>query len=399
MNSRRQYTARLSTAIFCLISLGVSLTSCTSGSSDDAWLSHQNAGRTALSKNDFAKAESELKETIGLLDGLKGHSLEKAVTLGLLGTVYNQTGRLKKAEEAQKQSLEIYESSPQATKAQLSSAYNNLSNVYYSLGRYEYASELNQKALKLIEESNGSDSLAMASTLNNEGLVQMQLGKSEAAKELFEKALSICEKHESNADFKAEMIKSLINLAHYWSESDADKSIPLCEKAIKIAEGLYGENHVELADALRIQGVAYTRGKQFDNATTSFKRAKSIYDDKFGEHSVSAAYCLNGLSMLYLKQQQYDKALPLAEQAVKIFDKSEVGDVEATVNALCIMAEANLKQDNKSEAKKLLARCKAKLDEAPNVSSEYKKEFLKGYAKRLREMSDVKEAEQIESSI
>ncbi len=398
MNPRRQSTVKLTTLV-SLTAIGISLTSCTSGSSDDAWLSHQNAGRAALSKNDFPKAESEFKETIDLLNGAKDHSLEKAVTLGMLGTVYNQTGRLKEAEQTQKQSLEMYETSSQATKAQLASAYNNLSNVYYSLGRYEYASELNQKALKLTEEADGSDSLAMATTLNNEGLVQMQLGKSETAKELFEKALSICEKHAGDPGFKNEMIKSLINLAQYWSARDADKSIPLCEKAIKIAEGLYAENHIELADALRIQGVAYTKGKQFDNATTSFKRAKSIYDDKLGEHSVSAAYCLMGLSTLYLKQQQYDKAQPLAEQAVKIFDTSEVGDVESTVNAMCILAEANMKQGNTSEAKKLLARCKVTLDEAPSVSTEYKKNFLKGYAKRLREMSDAKEAEHIESLI
>jgi hypothetical protein len=84
MNRRRQTTEKLTGAL-TLLAITASLAACSSGAADEAWLSHQRSGRVALSKGDFSNAESEFKNSIEVLDGLKDHALEKAVTLGLLG--------------------------------------------------------------------------------------------------------------------------------------------------------------------------------------------------------------------------------------------------------------------------------------------------------------------------
>jgi CHAT domain-containing protein/Tfp pilus assembly protein PilF len=121
------------------------------------------------------------------------------------------------------------------------------------------------------------------------------------------------------------------------------EALPYWEKAVRLAERVYGRNHPQTAAYLNEVAMLYKDMGQYGKAEPLFQRCLQILEDKLGKDHPLVAQSLNNLAVLYDNQGRYGKAEPLYQRSLRIFEDKLGKDhplVAQSLNSL-----ANLYQD------------------------------------------------------
>lgn len=125
-------------------------------------------GRACLSMDAYEDAEELLREARELRVAQFGaESLEHAMSLGSLGKLEYQRGRLDAAIAALQESYRLHTTCPPGVHTDVAMAANDLAAAERSLGHRDRARELHEQALRLRRGPGDDETVAVAESLNN----------------------------------------------------------------------------------------------------------------------------------------------------------------------------------------------------------------------------------------
>jgi tetratricopeptide (TPR) repeat protein len=136
-----------------------------------------------------------------------------------------------------------------------------------------------------------------------------------------------------------------------------DKALHVCRRYIELCEEVYGNDHVESANAYNALGVVYAFLGEYPTAMDLFQMALPIKISVLGENHPSIAASYNNISNIFKKQGDYDNALMYGSKSLDI-RKRAFGD-EHLDTATSFNNIGNIYSDMKNYSKALQYHLKA----------------------------------------
>ena len=271
--------------------------------------------------NAFINECYEPLDNIGLLDesiSLSGRALEvvekgskeEAAVIGNLGIIYRTRGKLDKAEEMHKKSLEIEKKLGRLDG--IANQYGNLGLICETRGELDKAEEMHKKALEIHEKL--GQIVGVASTYGNLGNVYCMRGELDKAEDMHNKSLEINKK----LGCLEEMAIDYGNLGLIYKErGEPDKAEEMHKKALEIDKKI---GHLEgvARHYGNLGNVYYERGK-LDKAENIQKKALEI--NKTIGRLEGQAIQYGNLGSVYKERGDIGKAKEYWEKALELYKK------------------------------------------------------------------------------
>lgn len=237
-------------------------------------------GRACLAMDAYADAEELLREARELRIAQFGaESLEHAMSLGSLGKLEYQRGRLDAAIAALQESYRLHTTCPPGVHTDVAMAANDLAAAERSLGHRDRARELHEQALRLRRGPGGDETVAVAESLNNLANCARTPGE---AIEYMRQALAIRARLLGTDDPLT--LQSQVNLARAsMGQGDLAAADPLLRQAIDAYRSLGALGTDGLAQALLSLAQIELRNQHPAAALECGTEALQLERDRFGD--------------------------------------------------------------------------------------------------------------------
>src|SRR3984885_7224775 len=259
-----------------------------------------------------------------------------AMSLNLLGAIYDDEGRYADAEPLFRRGLAIREKALGPDSAEVAKSLNSLAFVYYHEGRYADAEPLFKRALAIREKTLGPENAEVAVTLNMLASVYQRRGEFAKAETLFKRSLLIREKILAPDD--PELARSLVSVATLYQEQGKyAEAEPLLRRSLAIREKALGPEHPDVAASLNALALVCEQQGKYAEAVPLYTRSLLIREKALGPEHPDVARSLSSLATLYEKLGEYSDAEPLFQRALAIREKAlgpEHPDVPSSLNNL-----------------------------------------------------------------
>ncbi len=190
-----------------------------------------------------------------------------------------------------------------------------LADVYYDMGHWAALEKAEQEAIRLGAALSHPDPLRMARRVHRLGVARHKNGHLEEA-------------------------------------------IPALEKAVKLHEDAYGENHVVTGDLLSEVGRIYRAQGNHDKSQAYLRRALRIHEAEYGPDSPQALADLQQLAGSLEESGDLDAAAAQYERALLMkLRKLGVGNLEEVAEMQYSLATLHVGWGNLSRARELLSEC------------------------------------------
>jgi len=136
-----------------------------------------------------------------------------------------------------------------------------------------------------------------------------------------------------------------------------DEAFARLAEARALAESLYGEGHLQVADIELVQGITNSASKRdFQAALRHFEHVRSIYRSHYGELHPRVASTYNNIGGVYFRQGEWDRAIVEFEKALEIYASIHGDQHPLTLRALSNLGAAEYLRGNTERAIELLER-------------------------------------------
>jgi CHAT domain-containing protein/tetratricopeptide (TPR) repeat protein len=259
-----------------------------------------------------------------------------AISLNLLGAIYDDEGKYVEAEPLFKRGLAIREKALGPDNPDVAKSLNSLAFLYYHEGRYAEAEPLFRRALAIREKALGAENAEVAVTLNMLASVYQRQGEFARAEALFKRSLAIREKILAPDD--PELARSLVSVATLYQEQGKyAEAEPLLRRSLAIREKALGPEHPDVAASLNALALVCEQQGKYAEAVPLNARSLAIREKTLGPEHPDVARSLSSLATLYEKLGEYSEAEPLFKRALAIREKAlgaEHPDVASSLNNL-----------------------------------------------------------------
>jgi tetratricopeptide (TPR) repeat protein len=253
----------------------------------DSGVEHHSRGEYKKALKDFAAALKAQRLSLG------GEHICVAHTLGNMGSVYLNQGRLvlasKALEEALGMKLRLREKQNKEEQEQctilVADLLNNLGNVAYLRNDYLKSLKYYWATLKDLRTHNGPEE-ELAKTLHNIGRLYVHQQSWTAALSILKECHRMeCVLHGSDNILICDTL-NLIGFVHVQSSpSSADLALRSFLLALSISQAAYGTDHPSIAASLLKIGMALEAKGQLEDAWESYNGARDIYKRLGADHT------------------------------------------------------------------------------------------------------------------
>jgi tetratricopeptide (TPR) repeat protein len=268
--------------VFAAILLSVSVVQAQDASVDV----HKNAGKDALSLEDFNRAEKEFSSAVDLAEH---GSFSLATCLNDLATAYCRNGKFREAEDCMIRARSIIEKTPGTDSRDYAVLLDNFTRIYLDSRQYDKAEQTAKTAVEIGKKVIGADNISFAT-------------------------------------FYLSLTESYLGQKKY---REAEES---CKAGMKIAEDLLGPDHSGLAKMCAKMGACCYFQSRYAEAQKYYEKALMMAGKTFDRDSVVIAEILNERARVYAAQgnnieaeRLFKRALYTREQLVRI-NSPEVAD-------------------------------------------------------------------------
>jgi len=180
-------------------------------------------------------------------------------------------------------------------------------------------------------------------------------GNTITAREILDKgAAQIDRGLEDQPSVRARLVETIGTV--YRSLGLYDRAISMLEKALEITRGVYGNDHLIVADALHNLGIVYDDQGKYEEAASLFRQSLEIREKKLGPDDPEVARSLNSLAIVYWNQGKFEDAEPLLERSLAIKEKALGPDAPDLANTLINLGVLKHSQRKYDEAETLFKR-------------------------------------------
>ena len=314
-------------------------------------------GQAYESHINYAKAEQAYKESLDIYSTLNQLS-EKAELLNNLAGLCESQGRYAEAEPLYKQALLLRQELLGDRHPDVATSLNNLAMRYSSHGRDAEVEPLLKQALALLQELLGNKHPDVATTISNLAGLYLSQGRYAEAEPLLKQALALRQKLLGNKH--PHVSTSINNLAIlYKSQGKYAEAEPLYQQALALLQELLGNKHPDVASSLNNLAELYRSQGRYAEAEPLYQQALALKQELLGNKHPNVAISLNNLASLYFSQGRYEEAEPLYQQALALRQEL-LGDkhphVAHSLNNLALLYSSQGRyEEAESKAKAALA--------------------------------------------
>lgn len=237
------------------------------------------------------EAEAPLQRALTIQKNTRGPQHPEVADLyGMLGELYQLSGRYDEAEPTLRRALKMREDALGGEHPQLAPHLQRLYQLLKSEGRYYEAEEVQRRILALRESLFGAEHPGLVDTLDELVDLQGRAGTPEAAVAWCERALAIRQK--SLGGDHPEPALRLVVLAHMRrSAGQLIEAQQLYQRAIGQLERTYGVEHMNLLPVLLGLGAIHFSRQEFEPAHQLAERALHISEKALGRHHRTTVEC------------------------------------------------------------------------------------------------------------
>lgn len=264
-----------------------------------------------IKKGDYVKAESLIKEAVGIFKNTssnKTSAADQSATYLTLAKLYNTLGLYDEAEDALSKSAKLSKKLRKSNATASAKSADELADLYIRQGRYSEAEELLKSTLLLKETKLGKENRDLIPTLNSFGNLYLILGNYTAAEKNIRRSQDLTAKiFTSNSSKYAESLRLLESL--YKELGDFKKAEETAKQVLTILQTLLGKNHIDVASALTqyAQVKLYNGGKESESEKLLLE-ASAIIKFNLGDKSPTYADQLKNIAAFYIESRQFEKA-------------------------------------------------------------------------------------------
>lgn len=252
------------------------------GGMKELFTAENEAGTKLLKEGKYKEAESHFEKSIEYGKKL-GQNSENLAKFGLC-RCYSMTGDLDKALKIANELLEFYENQP-TPKGEI---LNLIGSVYEQKGKLEQSEEYFKKALASYQKAKKLPEGQIIQVENNLGLLNLRRGKFKLAASQFEKIVDKT-KHSSKLTDLV-YISSRINLGLCYTElSNFEEAYNQLDLAQKKAEDVYGKQHYFYGKAIYGKALLYGLEKKYEKAIIHCEEAITIFESANAKRDLISA--------------------------------------------------------------------------------------------------------------
>ncbi|HEX4000501.1 MAG TPA: tetratricopeptide repeat protein [Pirellulales bacterium] len=244
-----------------------------------------------------------------------------AVSLCMIGDIYQQMGNFAAGERPFRQALAITKETRGENNPNYANISNDLAMLYYNLGDYTNALPLCKQAMEIRKQTLGSESAEYGSSMSFLATLDTDMGDYDKAEPLYRHSLAI--KKQVLGERNMSYVIGLDNLARLYTRmGDYSDALPLSKQALEIEKTLLNPRSPDYAVSLANLAETYLSIAEFSESESLFKQALEIQRQMRGEKHPDYAATLNNLANLYSATGDYAKAESLIKQALAIRKQS-----------------------------------------------------------------------------
>ncbi|WP_170319561.1 CHAT domain-containing tetratricopeptide repeat protein [Polyangium spumosum] len=240
-------------------------------------------GGMYLATGDYPKAEGFLRRAVEILEATKGQGDLLATALGNLATLLKKKGDMKGAERAYERAVALEEKGGAPREAALGTVLGNLAGLYMATGKLTQAEKLLLRAISLHDKPGLERSLVI--DLANLGALYRGTGEHHKAADQYNRALPIAEN--LYGTMHPEVGRLYHNIAVFLaSENQKDRAEAYYLKAEGILRKTLGPGHPSVADLYNDWAEAWVR-RDMDRALALRMKGQDI-DEKHLENALAS---------------------------------------------------------------------------------------------------------------
>lgn len=250
---------------------------------------------------------------------LAGEPAVQAELLGTLGSIYQQLGRLDRADS-------LLLSARDRRQAMLGDAHPDVAESNIQIGllrsdqaKYEEAEQLVRAGLARERSALGDDHPSVARAYSALGHVLVERGAYDSAVPVLEQAVRIYSRPATVSPELAASIYELANTHFYLGHWDVADS--LTRQVLAMSRQLYGEHHPSVAEDLVNLGATQFEAGHYAEAERYYRDALQITEGWYGRNSHRTASNLTMLGRVLVREERFDEAATLLAEAVAIQER------------------------------------------------------------------------------
>ena len=196
----------------------------------------------------------------------------------------------------------------------LAQSFSDIGRTYAALHDYQQALEYKGKALKLFKCIYGEEHATVRSTLISIGKIYCSLHDYQKAMEYAQKALSGLNEHQDV--YVYDLFRTI-----YEGMGNSENALKYALKNLDCWRHIYGDSHIDVADAFKKLGMTYRRFGLYDKALEGEEKALEVYLQVLGENHPNVAESYNIIGCTYKTLGQLEKANECFQKSAEIWKK------------------------------------------------------------------------------
>lgn len=194
-----------------------------------------------------------------------------------------------------------------------------------------------------------------AHLLNRVGIYLREYGSYNLAESLLQRALTIAEQLFGSEHLETASLLNDLGML-YQVQGKREQSESYSRRALHIWEPTLGPEHIRLALPLNNLGMLYMQQGQFEQAELLLQRALHVWEQNLGPDNSQVGGVLNNLGILYAQQGQLERAVPLMQRALGIRERALGPNHPRLVNPVGNLGTLYYELGQYSQAEPLLLR-------------------------------------------
>lgn len=255
-----------------------------------AWTRLSRQTKILLDRGEYPKALENAKSSLEQAEKFGSRDMRVAMSWNSIGLAEMQMGRLAYAESALIKARDLLLQTPAMSRG-YGAVLDNLATLYEKLGdRPRDVEALRRQGLMASEKHVGADNAQLITPLGNLASACLVNGKKREAQKYLERALDLAQRHQARPHDVA-FLES--NYASFEALSGDDAAaLQHAERAISLLESAVTPDHPDLLIPLMNLGTIYQRLGRMDAAKQRYERALRLADILYGPEDPRLAVIL-----------------------------------------------------------------------------------------------------------
>lgn len=253
------------------------------------------------SRNDYKKAEKQIREALNISKALYGaNALQTGEVYVDLGLIQKKRGHFNKAESNYRKGLDILKNYLGENHPSIAVGYNNLATLYRKQKKYEQSLKYHRKSLSIRKKTLGTNHPLVGNSYHNIGFMFKKRERIDSAKVYFKKAIDV--RHTSYATSHPKLAQSMYQLGTiYGLEQNWEKAEQKFSNALSIQRKMLDKDDPNLVKTYFVMALVMESTDRYEESRSYYEKVLEIREEHPAEDFTNYTHTKESMARLFKK--------------------------------------------------------------------------------------------------